>query len=114
MARAAECGSGTARAGLADVLERPLYAFGPLGVAIGRTPPGVLRIVLRNLVRVVLTDHRLCGVRKPPFIARLFGASEKLAFEVPLRDIVSVDVRFVAAAKARSRLAGRAIRTHPM
>ena len=70
--------------------ERLLHAFGPLGVAIGRTPPGVFRVVLRNMVRVVLTDRRLYGVRRPPWIARVFGAKERLEFEVPLPEIASV------------------------
>lgn len=80
--------------------ERSLHACGPFGIAIGRTPAGVLCVALRNVVRVVLTDRRLCGVRKPTAIARLLGAKERLEFAVTLADIVAIDLRSVAGAKA--------------
>ncbi|MFH1176181.1 MAG: zinc ribbon domain-containing protein [Acidobacteriota bacterium] len=75
----------------APAQEQTLYRYGPMGISIqfgGR--PGVFRKAWQNVVEVVLTNQRLCGLRRHSvFFLRHRGKDGELVFNVPWNAVVA-------------------------
>ncbi|NLX48652.1 MAG: hypothetical protein GXY82_02015 [Methanospirillum sp.] len=90
--------------------EEELYRFGPMGISIANARPGLFVVTQQNNTEVILTNRRLHGQRRLPSFTSLFGRGEKIAFDIPVSEIVSVEpVDFLAnrAVLVRYRTPGR-------
>lgn len=78
--------------------EETLYRFGSFGVGITFGRPGLFKWTKNNIIEVVLTNFRLCGVWNPS-IARTFFSSKRgeVFFQIPLSEIVAFEpINFLA------------------
>ena len=80
-----------------DAGEEELYRFGPVGISISFARPGLFVVSQRNNTEVVLTSRRLFGRRKMPWFAGIFSRGETPVFDIPIREIISIEpVDFLA------------------
>ncbi|HOG29533.1 MAG TPA: zinc ribbon domain-containing protein [Vicinamibacterales bacterium] len=81
--------------------ERELLRFGSFGVGITYGRPALFAWTRWNMIEVVLTDRRVCGLQSS-LIARMLLSSRRgeLAFQVPLADVVAMERLKVAARTA--------------
>jgi hypothetical protein len=85
---------------VSDPAELTLHRFGPMGISIRSGPPGVFRFSQRNVIEVVLTNRRLCGVWKPGCVFWPFARRRgQLAFQVGASEILGVEVQDLLATK---------------
>lgn len=72
--------------------ERPLYRFGPMGVGVSFSRPGLFVVTQQNCTEIVATNAGVCGVRAMPKFA--FARHGKHAggkvFSVPWRDVIKL------------------------
>jgi hypothetical protein len=75
------------------VQEQELLRFGSFGVGITFARPALFAWTKYNVIEVVLTDRRVCGVWNPS-VARAFVSSKRgqLNFQVPLADVASMEL----------------------
>ena len=81
--------------------ERVLHRFGAFGVGITWGRPALFAWTKYNMFEVVLTDRRVCAVRNPS-VARMLVSSKRgqLYFQVPLADVVSMELLTFMSRKA--------------
>jgi hypothetical protein len=72
--------------------ERELQRFGAFGVGITFGRPSLWRWTKFDMIEIVLTDRRVCGVWNPS-ISRTFVSARRgqLFFQVPLADVVAME-----------------------
>jgi len=75
-------------AGIAE--EEVLYRFGPMGVGISYSRPGLFVFTYQNCTEVIATTQRLCGIRTMPrfVFARHARHAGESVFSVPWSDVV--------------------------
>jgi hypothetical protein len=73
--------------------ERELHRFGAFGVGITFGRPALFAWTKYNMIEVVLTDRRVCGIWNPS-IARTFMSSKRgqFYFQVPIADVVGMEL----------------------
>lgn len=94
------CGAAllAAAAQLQQGQEQVLYRFGPMGIGITFGRPGVFKMAWQNVTEVIVTDQRLCGVRRNSAIfLRHRGKEGELLFNVPYSAVSALEpVSFLA------------------
>jgi hypothetical protein len=71
--------------------EEELYRFGPMGISISFSRPGLFVWSQQNNTEVVLTSRRLYGRSRMPRFATIFGRGDTPVFDVPLQEIIAVE-----------------------
>jgi hypothetical protein len=79
--------------GIPEPQEEVLYRFGPMAVGITFKRPAFFTKTQQNCTEIVMTTHRVFGVRKMPRIAlsRHGKESERTVFEFPYSQVLSVE-----------------------
>jgi hypothetical protein len=92
------CGTGLAAAPASPAAEqtgqeRELLRFGAFGVGITFARPAIFAWTKYNMIEVVLTDRRVCGIWNPS-IVRTFMSSKRgqFYFQVPIADVVGTEL----------------------
>ena len=87
---ASEGGAAAPNAGVDS--EKSLLRFGPMGIGVSFSRPGLFTVTQQNCTEIVATDTRVCGVRRmPPFaFARGGKHAGELVFSVPWREVVEM------------------------
>jgi len=72
--------------------ERSLLRFGPMGIGVSFSRPGMFTVTHQNCTEIVATDTRVCGVRRLPqfAFARRGKHAGELVFSVPWREVVEI------------------------
>jgi hypothetical protein len=71
-----------------------------MGISITFGRPGAFAWAKKNVTRVLLTDRRLCGVKKRALLLGLAGGGGETLFDVPLASVTALEMVNYLANKA--------------